>query len=183
MQAEDLVEEQQAPEISHRRIDSATKPCFKRCLDIAREARILQGSYEVPIQTASMVVLRLGTRWVHRHEKGDVEGGEEQKCPQTCRSCGGKPSLSFMPSSFCFEPDAQRPSLASRGEHEKRVWIAAPPISSGPLRGSVEADKDVLTGVPAATASLTQAPSKTPARRTRRIRIGSLRGSTRRTSL
>jgi hypothetical protein len=80
MQAEDLVEKQEASEISHRRIDSATKSRFKRRPDVAREARILQDSYELPIQTACMVVLCLDICRVHRHENGDdVEGNEEQK--------------------------------------------------------------------------------------------------------
>ena len=83
MQAEDFVEEQQAPEISHRGIYSATKSCFKRRPAVAREARIVQDLPKIHIQTACMVILCLGIRWVHGHENGnDVEGSEEQQYSQ-----------------------------------------------------------------------------------------------------
>jgi len=49
MQAKDFVKKQVAPEISQRRIDSATKSRFKRRFNFACEARIVQDIDEGPI--------------------------------------------------------------------------------------------------------------------------------------
>ena len=83
MQAEDLVEEQEASEIGQRSIDSAAKSRFERRFDVACDARIAQDMAEGPIEVARIVVRRLGVPWVQRkHNLDGAEGREEQKYPQ-----------------------------------------------------------------------------------------------------
>jgi len=71
MQTQNFVEKQEAPQVGQWGIDSAAKPRFERCLDVAGKTLIAQDLPEFYVQTAFMIVLSLGIRWVHRHENGD----------------------------------------------------------------------------------------------------------------